>query len=112
MTATRLLRSGAALLAIAAALMPGAAQAYWRGGVYFAFPPVVVGPPAYYYPPPPVYVAPPPVYAPPPAYMSGPPPQAQACYAGPWVCPLDQPMASGNSCYCTANGGRTWGQAR
>jgi hypothetical protein len=93
-------------------LLPAAAQAYWRGGVFFGFPPVYVAPPpAYYYPPPPVYLAPPPVYAVPPAYTSGPPPLAQACFAGPLVCPLDRPTPSGDSCSCIANGARAWGRA-
>jgi hypothetical protein len=70
-------------------------------------------PPPYYYPPPPVYYAPPPpvVYAPPQAYS---PPQAsgQSCYAGPYVCPMDRPIATGGNCYCLGNGGtRVWGRA-
>jgi hypothetical protein len=105
------------LLALAGAtLMPAAAQAWWRGGVFFGFPPVYVGPPpVYYYPPAPVYVGPPVTYAAPPAYSapsnSGPPLAGQACYAGQWVCPLDRPTPSGNACSCPANGGLSWGRA-
>ncbi len=81
-------------------------------------------PPPYYYPPPPVYYAPPPVvYAPPQTYA--PPPQAyspapqvagpggagQACYAGPYVCPMDRAKASGGRCFCLGNGGESvWGR--
>ena len=114
----------AALLALAgAALLPAAAQAYWRGGVWFGLPGIYVAPPVYVAPPPvyvapPVYAAPPYVqapyaqgpYAPGPSY-SAPQGPAQACYAGPWVCPLEQPTASGAACACAANGGRVWGQA-
>jgi hypothetical protein len=57
-------------------------------------------------------VAPAPVYAAPPATSSGPPAPGQACYAGPWVCPLNHAIPSGDSCSCVANGGRVWGQAR
>jgi hypothetical protein len=119
MTTTRAARFRLALLAVAAAMtLPVAAQAYWRGGVFFGLPPVFVAPPpAYYYPPPayyypPAYVAPAPVYAAPPATSSGPPAPGQACYAGPWVCPLNHAIPSGDSCSCVANGGRVWGQAR
>jgi hypothetical protein len=74
-------------------------------------------PPApYYYPPPPVYYAPPPaVYAPPPQSYSqapGPGGAGQMCYAGPYVCPMDHPTATGANCYCLGNGGaRVWGKA-
>jgi hypothetical protein len=121
MTPTRSARIRLVLLAVAAAmLLPAAAQAYWRGGVFFAFPPIYVAPPpayyypppAYYYPPPPAYGAPPSAYAAPPDTSSGPPAPAQACYAGPWVCSLDRATASGDSCSCAANGGRVWGRAR
>jgi hypothetical protein len=121
MTTTRAALLRLAVLAIvAAALLPGAAQAYWRGGVFFGFPAFYVAPPpvyyypppAYYYPPPPVYVAPAPAYSAPPTASNGPPPPAQACYAGPWVCPLSRPTASGDSCACAGTNGRTWGQAR
>jgi len=42
-------------------IVPTAAHAWWRGGAYVGFAPVVVGPPAYYYPRPVIY-GPPPVY--------------------------------------------------
>jgi hypothetical protein len=68
-------------------------------------------PPPIYYPPPPVYYAPPPpvTYAPPsyvpqsytPGGQSG-----QMCYAGPYTCPMDRPVASGAGCYCLGNGGQ------
>ncbi len=124
MIATRSALFRAALLVLVGALLfPASAHAWWRGGVYFGFPPVVIAPPpAYYYAPPPVYYAPPPVYASPPsysppAYAYGAPsnsaqaPAGQACYAGPWVCPLERPAASGSSCYCSANGERVWGRS-
>lgn len=47
-----------AVLAAAVAVplsLPAPAHAYWRGGVWFAVPPVVVAPPAYY---PPAYAYP------------------------------------------------------
>lgn len=122
MTATRTVLFRTALMGLAgalllpAALLPAAAQAHWRGGVYYGFPPVYVGPPPVYYPPVPIYVAPPPVYVAPPAYStpseSGPPPAGQVCYAGQWVCPLDHPVARGDSCSCAATDGRSWGRAR
>lgn len=71
-------------------------------------------PAPYYYPPPPAYY-PPPVYAPPPqTYSQAPPPAGggQACYAGPYVCPMDRPVATGAGCYCLGNGGqKVWGRA-
>jgi hypothetical protein len=78
------------------------------GPGYYAPPPV-------YYPPPPIYYAPPPVvYAPPRPYTSAPPGvgAGQVCYAGPYSCPMDNPVATGGSCYCLGNGGqRVWGRA-
>ncbi len=73
-------------------------------------------PPPVYYPPPPVYYAPPPVvYAPPPppqTYSQAPTGGGQACYAGPYVCPMDRPVATGAGCYCLGNGGqKVWGRA-
>jgi len=119
MTTTRFARFRLALLAAAAAmLLPAAAQAYWRGGVFFAVPPFYVAPPpAYYYPPPayyypPAYAAPSPAYAAPADTGSGPPAPGGACYAGQWVCPLDRATPSGDSCSCPASGGRIWGRAR
>jgi hypothetical protein len=83
-----------ALLA-GALMIPGPAQA--RVFVGFGFP-LVVGPPAYY--PPPAADAPRP---------GGPP--GQACYAGGTVCPMERPVGSGSSCYCTTARGRVWGRA-
>ena len=69
-----------------------------------------------YYPPPWTYAPPPIVYTPPPqGFAPGPGPQpggGQACYAGPYVCPMDRPVAPGSSCYCLGNGGqRVWGRS-
>lgn len=101
-----------AVLASTAVITPAAA--WWRGGVWIGVPPIVVGPPAYYpppvyYPPPPAYYAPPPpaAYAPPPSQSAG-----QSCNAGPYVCPMDHPVASGSSCYCLSNNRtQVWGRA-
>jgi hypothetical protein len=101
-----------AVLASMAATTPAAA--WWRGGVWIGVPPIVVGPPAYYpppvyYPPPPAYYAPPPpaAYAPQPSQSAG-----QSCNAGPYVCPMDHPVASGSSCYCLGNNRtQVWGRA-
>jgi hypothetical protein len=73
-------------------------------------------PPPVYYPPPPVYYAPPPpvYYTPPPQYSQGPVSGGggQTCYAGPYACPMDRPVAPGGSCYCLGNGAqRVWGRA-
>ncbi len=90
------------------------------GGFYPA--PYYYPPPPVYYPPPPVVYAPPQTYAPPPQSYAPPPPQVagsdgggdgggQACYAGPYVCPMDRPVATGGNCYCLGNGGqRVWGR--
>jgi hypothetical protein len=84
-------------------------------GPGFYPPPVYYPPPPVYYAPPPVVYAPPPVsYAPPQNYSQAPGPagDGQMCYAGPYVCPMDRPVASGGSCYCLGNGGqRVWGRA-
>jgi hypothetical protein len=74
-------------------------------------------PPPYYYPPPAYYPPPPVMYAPPPQVYA--PPQAmapsgagQSCYAGPYICPMDRPVATGGNCYCLGNGGgHVWGRA-
>jgi hypothetical protein len=97
-----LLAAGLALAAVAA---PSAAHAWWRGGIYFGFPPVVVAPYPYYYPAP--YY--PPVYYPPPPESAQ--PAGQACYAGPYVCPLEGPVAAGAPCSCPTNNGRAAGRA-
>jgi hypothetical protein len=96
-------------------------EAHARVFVGFGFP-LVFGPPAYYpppvyYPPPPFY--PPPYYPPPPGYSAPPAsymsrpggPSGQACYAGGTVCPMERPVGSGSSCYCTTGQGRVWGRA-
>lgn len=105
----------ALLLAGAAAVLlhPIPARAWWQGGVWVGVtPPVVVGPPVIYAPPP-VYYYPPPYYAPPPAAypQSPPPPSNGTCYAGAYVCPLDQPPAPNGACSCPTDngGGRAWG---
>jgi hypothetical protein len=115
----RLLAAG---LAFAVLVLPAAAHAWWRGGVFFGFPPIV---PYYYVPPPVVYappavVYPPPAYPPPPAYY--PPPAAAqqpqegasaapACRAGAYVCPLEKPAPIGSPCSCPTNsGGRAAGR--
>jgi hypothetical protein len=106
------------VLVVCAAFMgvtspPADARVFVGFGVPF-YGPGFYPPPYYYPPPPPVYYAPPPpvVYAPPQAYSL--PPQAgvgQACYAGPYVCPMDRPTATGGGCYCLGNGGqRVWGR--
>lgn len=121
---SRLLAAAAVLAALA---MPSAAQAWWRGGLFFGFPPfapyVYAPPPIVYGPPPMVYAPPvyaPPGYPPPPGYQSAPtyapPAQAgqgqpgQACYAGAYVCPLDAPLPAGAACSCPTNTGRAGGR--
>src|ERR1700723_2284914 len=72
-------------------------------------PPYYYPPPMYYSPPPPVFYSPPQAYAPQPQFGSE---GGQSCYAGPYVCPMDRPTASGSSCYCLGNGGqKVWGRA-
>ena len=102
-----ILGTAAVVLAAGAMLASHPAQAWWRGGVYFYGPPVVVGPPMIYAPPP-VYYTPGPVYSPAPSYGQA----GQACYAGAYVCPLDQATPVGGSCSCPTNQGRAYGQAR
>jgi S-formylglutathione hydrolase FrmB len=115
-----------AALSVGLSTLTGLAHpAVARVWVGFGFP-LVVGPPAYYPPPvyypPPAYYAPPayyppayypPPYYPPPAYS--PPvqyrPSGQSCVAGPAVCPMQHPVASGAGCYCTTTQGRLWGRA-
>jgi hypothetical protein len=109
----------AALCATMLGLAAIPAQARVFVGLGFGFP-LFYGPgyypPPVYYPPPPVYYAPPPppvYYVPPQTYTPGPTAQSgQSCYAGPYVCPMDRPVAPGASCYCPGNGGqRVWGRA-
>ena len=114
-------RTGRALTIVAACaallaplLAPGAAQAYWRGGVFigvpfFYPPPPVYVPPPVYYAPPPVYYPPPPVaYAPPPAFQPGP---GRTCFAGGYTCPLGGDFPPGASCSCPTGRGSAYGRA-
>ena len=85
----------------AAALAPAPAAAWWRGGVFFGFPPVVVAPP--------VYVGPPVAYAPyapytpyPQVYASAP---GQLCVARVYQCPMLRAEPPGSPCSCPTNGG-------
>jgi hypothetical protein len=119
-SSVQFLRRITVALALCAALIglassPAQARVFVGIGIPF-YGPGFYPPPYYYPPPPPVYYAPPPptVYAPPQAYS--PPPQAagsgQSCYAGPYVCPMDRPIATGGNCYCLGNGGeRVWGRS-
>ncbi len=102
------LRTTAAVLAVAALAMPNPAHAYH----YFYGPRVFVGVPLFA---PPVYVPPPVYYAPPPVYVTPAPAPIYAgarCYAGPYVCPLDRPTPVGAGCSCPTNAGRAYGDAR
>jgi hypothetical protein len=106
-TAFRSILAAVALAAVVS--IPSAAHAWWRGGwgIGFGFAP-------FYYPPP-VYVAPPVYYPPPAAYPPAAYPQqgpaGPACYAGPYVCPLDKAAPQGSPCSCpTNNNGRAGGQ--
>ena len=115
------LAAAAGLAGVLLGLAGMATPAYSRVWVGFGFgfplvvaPPLYYAPPAYYYPPP-VYVPPPGYYPPPPAGYAPQPPSAgagQSCYAGPYVCPMDSPVASGAPCYCLGNQGvHVWGHA-
>ena len=97
------LRSLTLAALVAAFVAPSPAQAWYRHGWGWGWgPPIVVVP----YAPPPVYYGAPPV-----AYYSR--PAGQACYAGPYVCPLDQAGPVGAQCSCPTNGKtRSWGQIR
>ncbi len=75
-------------------------------GPYYVPPPVYYPPPAYYAPPPVYYTPPPAQSAAAPAYSPAPSGEGQSCYAGPYVCPMDRPVASGGPCYCIGNGGQ------
>jgi len=103
----------AVMLGLAAS--PAQARVFIGIGVPFFGPGYYPGyyPAPYYYPPP-VYYAPPPVAYSPPAqnYSQAPTGGGQACYAGPYVCPMDRPVASGASCYCLGSGAqKVWGKA-
>ena len=93
-------------LGIAGAALAGAPRsAPARVWVGFGFP-LVVAPPVYY--PPPAYYVPPPVSYAPPQYS----PVGQSCVvSGASVCPMEHPVASGSSCYCTTSQGRVWGRS-
>ncbi|WP_428492628.1 hypothetical protein [Rhodopila sp.] len=105
----------AALLGLAAA--PAHARVFVGIGIPFYGPGFVPAPyyypPPAYYPPPTYYTPPPPVvYTPPQQTYNQPPPGGQTCYAGPYVCPMERPVATGASCYCPGNNGqRVWGRA-
>jgi hypothetical protein len=104
---------------VAGVLHPAQARVWVGFGFpFFVVPPVYYPPPAYYPPPgyyPPPYYAPPPMYSPPPASYNPPmqySPSNQSCIvAGTSVCPMQHPVASGSSCYCTTSQGRVWGRA-
>ena len=83
----------AALTFVGALAIPHSAQAWWHRGWGWG-PAIIVAPPLFYAPP--VYAAPPL------AYYSR--PAGQACYAGPYVCPLDPPGPQGARCSCPTNG--------
>ncbi len=105
-----------ALPALAGAtLLPGAARAWFVGGIGFGVP-VFVAPPPVVYAPPPVVVAPyPPVAYPVPL---PPPPVAEAvagttCAAARYVCPLPAIAVVGTRCSCpTETGARVFGTIR
>ena len=118
----------AALAALAgAALIPAPAKAWFRGGVFFGFPPVVIGPPVVAYPPayyPPPYYAPGyygPAY-PPPASYAPPPGQEQmseaniplgtTCYAGVYVCKAPAQSRIDTGCSCPGIGAPSYGVVR
>ena len=131
-----LIRSAVLASLACAALIPSPAKAWFRGGVFIGFPPVVVGPPVVAYPPPyyyaPPYYAPgyyappaypaPQAYAPPPASEAPPPnpapqmsqavPLGTTCYAGVYVCraPAQSPVDSG--CSCPGIGAPSYGVVR
>lgn len=119
----RALLLGAVTAAVAGlAANPAQARIFVGVGVpFYGFGPTFVTPPYYY--PPPVYYAPPPVYyTPQPAYSPpapayGPTPlnradRGQSCHASAYVCPMERPVANGESCYCIGNSGqKVWGRA-
>lgn len=87
-------------VAIAAFVLPGTAFAWRHGG--WGWGGVFIGPPILLAPAVPVYD---------PYYRYAPPPPAgEACYAGAWVCPLDQPGPRGAPCTCPTNQGRVGGR--
>jgi len=94
----RLVALAALGLAGLAVSQPALAWRYYRGPEVFFAPPLYVAPPVY---------APPPVYYAPRRY-----PSAQTCYAGAYICPLDQPVPVGGTCSCPTNNGRAFGSAQ
>jgi len=96
----------------------GGGWGWHGGGVFFGFPgPIYVGPPVVYAAPPVVYAAPPVVYAPgQPVYAApgygAPAPIGSSCYAGAYICPLENPGPAGAPCTCPTNSGRIAGQVR
>ena len=98
---------------VLAGIAPAPALAWWRGGVAIGIvpPPLFFGPPVYVAPPTVYYSPPPVVYAPPPFYIAPPPRFAQTCYAGAYICPLQQPGPAGAPCSCPAYQGRAYGRA-
>jgi hypothetical protein len=104
----------AAGVGVAGAPKPAQARVWVGIGVPFVVAPPVYYPPPAYYPPPPYY-APPPMYSPPPVSYNPPmqySPSSQSCIvAGTSMCPMEHPVTSGSSCYCTTSQGRVWGQA-
>jgi hypothetical protein len=115
-TLRRLVAMVAVCAGLTGMLAPAAQARIFVGlGIPLFGPPAYYYPPPAYYPPPPVYYAPPPVtYAPPPVTYAPPPYSpgpataqgGQMCYAGPYTCPMDRPVASGGGCYCMGNGGQ------
>ncbi len=104
---------GTVALGLSVAPQPAQARVFIGIGVPFPYyvPPAYY-PPAYYPPayyPPPVYYPPPPVVYTPPQQSPVPGYGGGSCNAGPYVCPLDHPMAPGSSCYCLGNGGQRVG---
>ncbi|MFC4167387.1 hypothetical protein [Teichococcus aestuarii] len=101
-------------LVLAGLMLAGlpAGSALARGGVWIGIGPAY---PAYPDPYPAYPYAPVPAPYPPPAYSYAPPAVegrlGQACYAGPYMCQLDQPGYVGQACSCPARPGeRAWGQ--
>ncbi len=124
----RALITACCFAALAPAVVPRPAHAWWRGGglfvgvsPFFFGPPVVFAPPPVVYAPPPVYYAPPPVvYAPPapayagPAYAGQPGQPGQpgrTCFAGGYTCPLGANFPVGAGCSCPTGRGSAVGRA-
>ncbi len=93
--------------ALVALAWPGTAHA-WRHWGWWGPGVIVTVPPPMFYPPP--YYGPPPGYYGPPSYAAPQMPSGEACYAGAYVCPLDQPGPQGAPCSCPTNHGRAGGR--